>query len=72
MLLFRDEDHIERWRAQWNQPRGATLTIERAWQLGRTWYGNKMDPDWRRFTVDEAEAILTGLELTGPFWNLRR
>jgi len=28
MLLFRGEEHIETWRSQWNQPRGATLTID--------------------------------------------
>jgi hypothetical protein len=71
MLLFRDEEHIERWRSQWNQPRGATLTVENVWRLAQGWYGNKMDPDWRRFTLDEAQAVLTGLELTGPFWSLR-
>jgi hypothetical protein len=71
MLLFRDEEHIERWCSQWSQPRGATLTIESAWRLAQRWYGNKMDLEWRRFTLDEAQAVLTGLELTGPFWSLR-
>ena len=27
--------------------------------------------NWRRHTVDEIEAILNELELTGPFWSLR-
>jgi len=71
MLLFRAEEHIETWCRQWTQPRGATLTIDQAWQLANAWYGNKMEPDWRRGTLEETEALLTRLGLTGPFWNLR-
>lgn len=71
MLLFRAEEHIEIWRAQWNQPRGATLSIDQAWRLADAWYRKKMDPDWRRATLEETEALLASLGLTGPFWNLR-
>jgi Alkylmercury lyase len=71
MLLFRAEEHIDHWCAQWNQPRGATLTIPQAWQLARAWYQHKMNPDWRRATLEETEALLTELGLTGEFWNLR-
>ena len=71
MLLFRDEEHIATWRTQWNQPRGAILTIDQAWALADAWYRNKMDPSWRRATVDETEALLMKVGLTGPFWKLR-
>ena len=71
MLLFRAEKHIHRWCNQWNQPRGATLTVDLAWKLAQSWYGNKLDPDWRRFTLDEAEAVLSSLGLRGSFWSLR-
>jgi hypothetical protein len=71
MLLFRGEEHIERWREQWNQPRGATLAVDQARKLGEVWYGKKMEPDWQRFTIDEAEAALASLGLNGEFWSLR-
>jgi hypothetical protein len=71
MLLFRGEEHIESWRTQWNQPRGATLTIDQAWQLADAWYRDKMDADWRRATIEETEVLLGKLALTGPFWSLR-
>lgn len=71
MLLFRGEEHIERWCDQWRQSRGAMLTIEQAWRLAHAWYGNKMDRGWRRATVDETEALLEKLGLSGPFWRLR-
>ena len=71
MLLFRGDEHIDRWCAQWNQPRGATLTIDQAWRLADAWYRNKMEPGWRRASADEAQALLSGLGLTGTFWSLR-
>ena len=71
MLLFRADEHIDRWCSQWNQPRGAKLTIQQAWDRARAWYRNKMDPNWRRATLEETEAILSRIGLTGPFWSLR-
>ena len=71
MLLFRAEEHIDRWCSQWNLPRGSTLTIDQAWRLAHAWYHNKMEPGWRRATLEETEALLAGLGLTGPFWSLR-
>jgi len=72
MLLFRSEEHVERWCRAWSLPRGATLSPESAWQLARVWYSaDRRARAWRRRTVDETEALLAGLGLTGPFWALR-
>jgi len=71
MLYFRSEEHVDRWCRQWKLERGAMLTLDQVWQLAKAWYSpDRSDPAWRRFTVDEAEAILTGIGLTAPFWNL--
>jgi hypothetical protein len=71
MLLFRSEEHIERWCTAWHQPRGATLTLEQAWRLAQAWYGpDRRDAAWRRKTVAEAEALFAELGLTGEFWQL--
>ena len=32
----------------------------------------KLARDWRRHTLEETEALLAEVGLTGPFWNLRR
>ncbi len=72
MLLFRSEEHIERWCQQWQLERGAQLSLDQAWHLAQAWYGpDRRDPSWRRKTVEETEAVLTDLGLTGPFWKLR-
>jgi len=71
MLLFRDEEHVDRWCDSRELTRGALLSPEQTWRLAQGWYKDKLKPDWRRHTLDEAEALLTSIGLTGAFWSLR-
>ena len=47
------------------------MSPHQCWELARGWYGDKLSPDWRRATPDEAQALLTRIGLTDPFWRLR-
>ncbi len=47
------------------------MTPEQCWRLAHAWYADKLSPDWQRKAVDEAQAALTQIGLTEPFWNLR-
>src|SRR5919106_351739 len=58
MLLFRDEEHVERWARTGGHPKGGLLTLEQLWDLARIWYENRLQPDWRRRTADEATGLL--------------
>ena len=71
MLLFRSEEHLERWCAFRELPRGGMMVPEQCWQLARAWYADRLRPDWRRKTLEEAEAAFAAVGLTGPFWSLR-
>jgi hypothetical protein len=71
MLGFRSEAHVDRWCEARDLPRGGTMTPEQAWRLARGWYRNKLKPEWRRHTLEETEALLAEMGLTGPFWSLR-
>ena len=71
MLLFRSEGHINRWCAARELPRGGTVTPEQCHRLGRDWYGGKLARDWRRRSVEEAEALFGEVGLSGAFWRLR-
>ena len=71
MLAFRSEEHVERWCRKRRVPIGAIFSLEQAWRLGRAWYADKLSPDWRRATPEEAEAIFAEIGLTGDFWSLR-
>ena len=70
MLLFRSEEHVERWRAERGLPEGATLSLEQQWRLAQIWYSDRADPDWRRRTPEEAQEVFAGIGLTGSFWEL--
>jgi hypothetical protein len=66
MLLFRSEEHVERWCRTWRMARGATLSLEQVWALAQAWYApNRRTPEWRRYTVEQAEGLfrLLGLKL---------
>ena len=71
MLLFRSEEHVEKWREPRGIQRGAVLSMQQQWDLARRWYGNRMDEDWRRRTPTEAEEVFASVGLTGAFWRLK-
>ena len=57
MLAFRSEAHVERWLEQRELERGAAFSAEQMWRLAHAWYANRLAPDWRRTTPDEAQAV---------------
>jgi alkylmercury lyase-like protein len=72
MLFFRSEEHIDRWCESWRFARGAVMSLDTAWQLARAWYSaDRREPEWRRRSVDEVEALFAELGLTTDFWRLR-
>jgi hypothetical protein len=70
MLLFRSEQHVDRWCRQWSRPRGATLSLDQCWRLATEWYGDRLSREWRPKTTAEAQAALERIGLTGSFWKL--
>ncbi len=70
MLLFRSEEHVDRWRKEWKQPSGAILSLGQGWKLAKAWYSDRLDPDWRPKTNEEAQAVFSELGLRGPFWRM--
>jgi len=68
MLLFRSEEHVERWLA--GRPPGATLPVTKLAELGYAWWHDRLAPGWRPHTRDENQAILDELGLSGEFWRL--
>jgi hypothetical protein len=71
MLIFRSEEHVDRWLAARDLERGGIMSPQQAWKLARGWYRDKLRPDWRRHTLDEAEALFADVGLAGSFWSLR-
>lgn len=71
MLLFRDEEHVANWAGRRDLPVGAVIPPDQGWRLAHEWYQDKLAPNWRRHTLEEAEEALSRIGLTGPFWSLR-
>lgn len=46
------------------------MSLVTMWQLARIWYSDRLDPDWRRKSVAEAEDVFRELGLSGDFWRL--
>jgi hypothetical protein len=68
MLLFRSEEHVERWLA--GRAPGATISVGTLCDLAHAWWGDRVAPDWRPHTRDQNQAILDRLGLREPFWTL--
>lgn len=71
MVYLRSEDHLQRWLDGRGWEPGATLTATQLNALARAWWWTRLDPGWRPRSVEESQAILAGLGLTGDFWALR-
>jgi hypothetical protein len=68
MLLFRSEAHVDRWLGE--RPRGAVIPISKLAELAAAWWADRLSPEWRPHAREQNQAILAGVGLTDPFWNL--
>ena len=68
MNLFRSEEHLSRWLG--TRKAGATTSIATLSALAHAWWGDRLADDWRPRTPEQNQAILDGLGLTEPFWQL--
>jgi hypothetical protein len=68
MNLFRSEEHVTRWLA--GRRAGATVPVETLAELAYSWWGDRLDPDWRPHSREQNQAILTSVGLTDDFWRL--
>ncbi len=70
MRLFRSEEHVERWQRQTGYTEGETFPVSALWTLAQLWFRDRLSPDWRRPTKDEAHAVFARARLGGRFWKL--
>lgn len=71
MLLFRSEEHVERWCAARGLPKRPPVSLEQLWQLATIWYSSRLTPEARRPMGEEIRQIFERLGLTDPFWHLK-
>ncbi len=68
MNLFRSEEHVTRWLG--GREPGETIPVAKLAELAYAWWGDRLALDWQPHSRDQNQAVLDGLELTGPFWAL--
>lgn len=69
-MLFRSEEDIAAWSEKTGNPLGEALSLDKIWQLSKSWYHNRLSPDYRGRTPEEVQAIFHSLGLNSPHWNV--
>jgi hypothetical protein len=70
MLLFENDDQINEWSSKHRIPKGDVQPIEKIWEFSKVWYGNHLNPDWKKWTKDQAGEIFRRFNLTHKIWDL--
>ncbi len=69
MLLFRSEEHVERWCRQRNLPRRPLVSLDQLWELAQAWYASRLTPEARRPMGAEIRQIFDRIGLRDQFWE---
>ena len=70
VLPFRSADLVERWCERHALPQGKVIPLAQVARLATVWCGSHAKPDWRKWTVSEAQTIFHDTGLTDEFWDL--
>lgn len=70
MLVFENETQIEEWTKKHNISKGDIQTIEKIWNFSKKWYGNHLNPNWKKWTIEEAKEIFNEFDLKNKIWQL--
>jgi hypothetical protein len=70
VLPFERLEDVAAWCDRHALPRGDVVPLSRVLLLAREWYGPYLDADWRKRTVDEAQAVFDRIGLRGTHWRL--
>ena len=69
-LLFASDYDIDQWSERHNLPRGASISLPKAWALAKAWYGDGQRAEcFLRHRSDE-EAVFRSVGLEGPFFSM--
>jgi hypothetical protein len=70
MLVFKDEEQIDQWTKRHHIPKGDIQPITNVWEFSKKWYGKHLNPDWEKWTMQEAKDIFLKFSLTGRIWDI--
>jgi len=70
VLPFRSPEAIAAWSQRHRLVHGEAVPLEKVGRLARLWYGAHADPNWHKWTVEEAQGIFRQAGLDSEFWDL--
>ena len=70
MLVFESEAQVNEWSKKHRIPRGDIQPIQNIWNFSKKWYGNHLNPDWKKWTVAEAKQMFAAIGLDHEVWKL--
>jgi|ThiBio_1000_plan_1041568.scaffolds.fasta_scaffold136432_1 hypothetical protein len=68
MVLLRSEEDVDEWCRTHNEPRGAVLPLDQAWQLSLAYFGDRLDPHYRGHSGNQFRTMFRGIGLDSGFW----
>lgn len=70
MLLFESEAEIDAWSQQHGIARGDAQPIQKVWEFSKAWYGQHLNPEWKKWTGSEARGIFKRFGFRGDTWEI--
>lgn len=70
MLLFRNERDVDSWCAAHRIPRGDVQPVSKIWEFAKAWYGNHLNPQWTKWTNEQALQLFRQFGLEAETWNI--
>jgi hypothetical protein len=71
MLLFESESEVNAWCQRHAISKGDLQPVSTIWDFAKVWYGRHLEPDWKKWSTDEAARIFQRFGLIGPTWELQ-
>ena len=72
MLIFKTEDDVRSWSKRHDIQVGDIVALEKIWQFSKEWYGNHLNPNWEKWSIDQARKIFQKYGLEHPIWALKQ
>ena len=70
MLVFENEEQIDEWCRRHDIPKGDVQPISNVWAFSKVWYGNHLNPNWTKWTAEEAVQIFNQFGLVSDTWKI--
>lgn len=70
MLLFESVADVARWSRQHRVSQGDIQPVQNIWNFAKVWYGNHLNPQWEKWTNQQALDIFKQFGLTHDVWRI--